>query len=323
MCNVVFVSCYTIKIQLGAKEVSTKTKLTPMVWFAILAVIAAGLALGLPPDLQTQHHLHASTFAYRIAILILLIPYIIIWYSAFYAYAKLKEYVHAIKNSEDGRAFRRIMHGIAFLAFGLIVPTIISLLLQLITNHHPGFQGARVIINHYLSLIVLVVSFTIIGNGTRRLTDISKNRPGLTIMRFFMLAFITLSVVFTYLVLKYHQAHPHVYYINTAVLIITFIIPYLFGWFVGLLSAYEFRIYAKHVNGVLYRRALRQLSRGVVITIFGDVVIQFLENTFIAVKANSSIGLLVEFEYVLLIIIAIGLTLIALGTNKLKKIEEV
>lgn len=294
-----------------------------MVWFAILAVIAAGLAIGLPPDLQSQHQLHISSFEYRIAVVVLLIPYGIIWYTAFYAYAKLTEYVRAIKGSVDGKAFRRIKSGIGFLAFGLIIPTILGLIFQFIVNHHAGFKPAATIIGNYLSVIVLLVSFMLIGNGTRRLSDINKDRPGITVMRIFILAFISLSVAFTYLVLRFHRAHPHVYYLNTALLIITFIIPYLFGWFVGLLSAYEFRMYAKNAKGVIYRRALRLMSRGVLITIFADVVIQFIENTFIAVKASTSIGLLLVFEYILLIFIALGLTLIALGTNKLKKIEEV
>lgn len=294
-----------------------------MVWFSILAVIAAGLAIGLPPDLQSQHQLHISSFAYRIAVVVLLIPYGIIWYTAFYAYAKLTEYARAIKGSVDGKAFRRIKNGIGFLAFGLIVPTIIGLIFQFIDNHHAGFKPAATIIGNYLSVITLLVSFILIGNGTRRLSDINKDRPGLTVMRMFTLLFISLSVVFSYLVLRFHHAHPHVYYLNTAALIITFIIPYLFGWFVALLCAYEFRMYAKNAKGILYRRALRLMSRGVLFTIFGDVLIQFIDNTFIAVKASTSIGLLLVFEYILLIFIAVGLTLIALGTNKLKKIEEV
>jgi hypothetical protein len=312
-----------LKIELGAKEAFTRTKLTPMVWFSILAVIAVGLAIGLPPGVQSQHQLHISSFAYRLAVLVLLVPYGIIWYTAFYAYAKLKEYVSAIDGSEDGRAFRRIMKGIGFLAFGLIVPTIVSLIFQFIVNHHPGFQPAAKVMDIYLGLLVLLVSFTIIGNGTRRLTNIKNSRPGLTVMRVFILIFISLSVAFTYLVLKYHTAHPHVYYLNTALLIITFIIPYLFSWFVGLLSAYEFRLYARLASGVIYRKALRQLSQGILVTIIGDVVIQFLENTVIVDKADRSIGLLLVLEYILLLIVAAGLSLIALGTKKLKKIEEV
>jgi hypothetical protein len=294
-----------------------------MVWFTILAVIAVGLALGLPPDLQSQHQLHVSSIGYRIAVAILLIPYGIIWYTSFYAYSKLKEYTRAIKGSEDGNAFRRIMNGFGFLAFGLIIPTIVSLIFQSISSHHPGFKPAATIIDDYLSISTLLISFVLIGNGTRRLVDISKNRPSLTVIRVFILIFLSLSVAFTYLVLKFHHTHPHAYYMNTAVLIITFIIPYLFGWFMALMCAYEFRLYAKHANGVIYRRALRLLSRGIVITIFGDVLIQFIVNTFIVAKASSSIGVLLIFEYLLLIIFGVGLVLIAFGTNKLKKIEEV
>ena len=292
-----------------------------MVWFVILAMITAGLALGLPPDPQTLHQLHITNVMYRVAILMLLVPYGIIWYAAFYAFAKLKEYAQAIKGSKDGKAFHQVMIGMGVLAFGLIVPTAISLVMGAVVSHHHGFKPASVIINNYLGLLVAVVAFVYINNGSHLLTKLGKNRPGLTGLRLFALLFITLGAVFTSLVINYHVKHGQVYYLNTPLLIITFIIPTLFAWFVAILSAYEFGMYAKFVKGSLYRAALRQFSRGIIIVISGSVASEFVDNTF-AAKVSNSLGSLLLAEYVLLAIIAVGLILMALGAKKLKKIEE-
>jgi hypothetical protein len=113
-----------------------------MIWFIILVVITCGLALGLPPDPQTMQQLHISSVVYRIATLALLIPYVVIWYAAFYACAKLKEYSQTIRCSEDGKAFRNIMIGMGVLAFGQIVPTAVLQVTQHIDSQHQGLKPA-------------------------------------------------------------------------------------------------------------------------------------------------------------------------------------
>lgn len=293
-----------------------------MVWFVILAVITAGLALGLPPDPHTLHQLHVSNVGYRVAILVVLVPYGIIWYTAFYAFAKLQEYARVIKGSEDGIAFRRIMFGMGILAFSLVVPTLISLILGNIAIHHPGFKPSSVIIGNYLSLMPLV-AFIVMSRGTHMLTRFSEGRPGLLGVYLFELLFIVLSVFFAYLVNHFNVHHANIYYLNKALLLSTFVVPYLFGWFAALLSAFEFWLYAKHTKGLLYKQSLRFLAYGITVVISGSIAIQFVDNTFIAAKVSQSLSSLLIFEYFLLAIIAVGLILMAMGTNKLKKIEEV
>jgi hypothetical protein len=207
------------------------------------------------------------------------------------------------------------------LAFGLIVPTAVSLVLQSIASHHQGFKPAAIIITNYLGLLAALVSFMYINNGTHLLTRLGKNRPGLAGIRTFALLFIILAAVFTYLVTNYHIRH-NVYHLTTPLLITTFIIPSLFAWLVGLLGAYEFGLYAKFAKGLLYRQALHRFSYGIAAVIAGSVANQFLDNTF-ANKVNHSIEALLLVDYALLAVIALGLILMALGTKKLKKIEEV
>lgn len=297
-------------------------KLTPMVWFVILLVIACGLALGLPPDPHSLHQLNISSAVYRLAILVVLIPYIVIWYTAFYAFAKLKEYTRSIEDSKDGAAFSKIMIGFGVLAFGLIVPTIVSLVLEDIAAFHGGFRPAATIIVNYLDVLAVIIAFSFVGGGTRRLTRTIKSRPGLLGLRLFTLLIITIGIFFAYLALRNYFRHNNVYYLGLYPLIITLIIPYVYAWAVALLSAYEFQLYSRQASGILYRQALSQLSSGIIVTIAGSVAIQFVDNT-LPTKLEHSIGPLIIVIYLLLAIVAVGLILIALGTKKLKKIEDV
>ena len=213
------------------------------------------------------------------------------------------------------------MIGMGVLAFGLVIPTAISLIMGAVVSHHHRFKPSSVIINNYLGLLVALVAFVYINNGSHLLTKLGKNRPRLVGLRLFALLFITLGAIFTSLVVNYHVKHSQVYYLNTPLLIITFIIPTLFAWFVAILSAYEFGMYAKFIKGSLYRTALRQFSRGIIIVISGSVASEFVDNTF-AAKVSNSLGSLLLAEYMLLAIIAVGLIVMALGAKKLKKIEE-
>jgi len=294
-----------------------------MVWFVILTVITVGLALGLPPDPQTLHNLHITSLAYRAAIAVLLIPFGIIWYSAFYAFAKLSEYSRAIKDTADGKAFQKVMMGAGVLAFGLIVPTIITLILQNIAIHHPHIKPAITILSNYLSIAVVIVTFAFIGVGARYLSSTGDlHRPSLIGTYIFSFVFIILSVLFTYLVMHFHVHHPNIYYLNTGFLLSTFVVPYLFGWCMALFGAYEFWLYAKHVKGLLYRQALQQFAYGITVVICGSITVQFVDNT-IAARATHSLGAILILEYIMFTIVGVGLVLMAMGTKKLKKFEEV
>lgn len=306
-----------------ARDTAKTSVRTPAIWFIILVAITVGLAVGLPPDPHAVQQLHTTDAIYRLAVLVLLLPYGVIWYAAFYAYTRLIKYARATQGYPDGKAFRQIMIGMGVLAYGLVLPTTVTLILQNITSHYPDFRPAAVVISHYLTILVVLVTFVFIGSGTRLLINTVNRRPRLAGTRIFALLFATLSVAFTYLVIAHNTDSPHAYYLSTPWLLITFIIPYLYGWAMALLSAYEFGIYAKYAKGLLYQRALQLFSYGIITTIAGSVAVQFLNNTFIAASASQSIGYVLALDYVLLAIVAVGLVMMALGAKKLQKFEEV
>lgn len=297
-------------------------KLTPMRWCAILAFIVCVLSLSLPADPHTLHSLNISQPTYRIIIAFLLIPEIVIWYASFFAYAKLKEYTHYLKGSKDGPAFTKIMTGVAVLAFGLVVPSIISLPLNTIAAHHDGFRPAAAIITNYISLLVAAIAFTYINSGSHLLMLSIKKRAGLKEIRLFMIAFILLSVFFSHAAMHTRSLDNNPYYLGHYLLMITLITPYLYAWYEGLSSAYSFWVYSRNTQGLLYKKAFVQLASGMVVVIIGFIAIQFITSTFGA-NTTEPLGYVLVLVNALLAVLLLGLALLAFGAKKLKKIEEV
>lgn len=300
----------------------TRNASKPMRWFVVLTVLGIVLALGLPPDSHTLSQLHTSSVAYRLAVAFLLIPYIVIWYTAFYAYAKLQEYTRYIKKSSEGRAFRKLTIGMGVLAFGLVIPTLVSLVFGVIAQMHPGFKATGTVTTNYLTIIMPLIAFSFINTASRWLTGPIKVRARLYTIRLFVIFFIVLCTVYTRLVLHGHDLHADSYYLNGFFLLTTVVIPYLYIWFLALFSAFEFRVYARYVKGLLYQRAFRQLAAGITVAICGSIAIQFANSTITA-RASHTLGSLLLVEYILVAIVAVGLVLMAFGIKKLKKIEEV
>jgi hypothetical protein len=185
-------------------------KLTPLKWFIVLTVLAIGLALGLSPDPEALQKLHTTATTYRLAIATLLIPYVLIWYAAFYAFAKLQEYSAPLRGSKDGDGFRKITIGMGVLAFSLIVPTIISLVLGNIASHNDSFDAASVIISNYLGLFPGMLAFLLLLNGARMLLRTTKRGMERLDLRWHAPWFLLLTVLFSHLTIEnYYRDDPY------------------------------------------------------------------------------------------------------------------
>jgi hypothetical protein len=296
-------------------------KLTPMRLFIVLVLVTFGLALGLPPDPHAVQQLHTSATDYRLAIAALLIPYAVIWYLSFYAFAKLQEYSKPLRDTKDGSAFYKISIGLGAIAFSLVFPTTMSLILNDIASHHASFSAAATIINNYLGLFPGLISFLLLYNGTRSLLKTAKGSIEKLDLRWHIPWFIVFSVVFSHLTIA-NSGHGHPYHLSLWLLVLTFIAPYIYGWSLGLLSAYDLNLYARTTPGSLYRQAIKRFAVGIGIVIMASIAIQFL-NVTIAQRVDKSLGAVLLIDYVLLIMVAAGLGLVALGTKRLKKIEEI
>src|SRR5690242_12023461 len=69
--------------------------------------------------IATLQRLELSDLQYRLISLSVLIPLVLIWFAAFYGYAKLRAYTNLIKDSPDGKYVACITTGLMVLAIGL------------------------------------------------------------------------------------------------------------------------------------------------------------------------------------------------------------
>lgn len=291
-----------------------------------LAFIYVVLIFVLPVNQAVMHAYKLSAFEYRMLLLLFNLPNIIAWLAAFIGYAKLRQYVRLVKQTPEGLYFDKLATGTAWLAWGLPIPAITTLLLGSLANSWGGFFPASVIIANYLKLIFPLVAFSIIGAAAHGLINLAKVKFGFVSSRVIALLFLAGGVVYSLLVLKHFSnlsltSTQNPYFLSIWLMVLTVMVPSLYTWFVGVLAAYEITLFSQQTRGVLYRQALHMLVAGLLIIIASFIALQYMRgiqpvvsySTFDYHKVLSSIFHLVGGG---------GFVLLAIGAGRLKKIEE-
>lgn len=294
-------------------------------FYAILAILYLVLSLAISPNHATLALYHLSNKQYRILIFLILLPLLAIWWAAFYGYAKTKEYASLIEDTPEGPPFHYIANGMMWLAWGLPIPALISLAVTSIANNHPGFTSASIIISNYASLLVPLIALHILSTGSRNLLELAHLRITSRNTKMLVLLFVLLGAVYCYYVfnnLHGRTSASNPYGLDSWLVLLTIVVPYLYAWFVGLLAAYEIRLVSRHSQGVLYRRGLQLLSLGLGVTVASSIALQYLHSV-LPRDSHLSLGYTLLLIYALLAIIGVGYVLLAAGAQRLKKIEEV
>lgn len=291
--------------------------------FSILSLAYVILLLVLPPNAATTQTYRLSGLEYRILSLLLGVPRIVVWFAAFYGSARLAYYARKIYKTDEGQALEQVSRGLWWLAWGLPVSSIVTNIAGGITHLNHGLLAAAIIINHFVALIISIIAFTIIGSGTRKLLDVTHKNISIQALRALILGFLFLGVGYCYATVRSAQTHnPNPYHMPVWLILLTVVIPYLYAWLMGLLAAYELRLYCRHVAGVLYKHALGLLASGFSLAIVASVALQLItssSNSLRRIAFNWTLLVL----YAVLVVYAIGFLLVAVGANRLKKIEEV
>jgi hypothetical protein len=280
------------------------------------------LIFSLPVD-QTAKNFDLEPLQYRIVRLAVSIPAMLTWLAAFAGYGMLRQYTAAIRRTPDGPHFELLTKGAGWLAWSLPVPIITALILRSL----PGMQTPAVIIINYVSLLLPLIAFSLIGTATRGLANSTPLKLNLANARLIMLVFLALGVTYCWLIFR--QFNPsslgssdNPYFMPAWLVVVTLIVPYLYAWFAGLLAAYEISLYSRQVSGVLYRQALRLLAGGLIIVIIGSIGLQYLSAVqVLAGKLMLDYRLLVIWLFRLITIG--GFVMLFVGAARLKKIEEV
>ncbi len=295
--------------------------------YIVLASIYLSLVFFLPANKIAQHNYHLSSVNYHVLLFAVIVPLVGIWFGAFYSYARLRQYSDEITDTSEGHDFNKFSVGFTWLAWGSIITGLTSLILKSIANAHPSFLATSIIISNYLILLVPLVAYSYISNGARGLNI--KARMTITGQgaRILVLFFIIIGVAYCYITFRYLNLHSvgsdnNPYYLPAWLMILTIIIPFLYTWFIGLLSAYEIYLYSKNVQGILYQRAMRLLSGGVTSVIASSIVVQFLRSA-VPRTEHLSLNRVLIIVNIAHIFMALGFALISLGARQLRKIEEV
>jgi hypothetical protein len=298
-------------------------KLRSKLFYTYVAfVVIYALATLLPaPSAITLAHYHISALGMRLLDVTIIIILAAIWYVGFYGYAKLRAYSQLIGNTKDGKQVAKFATGLGFIVFWLPVSSVSAALLNYWASKHQGLLPAVAIINNYVSLFFPFVGFAFISRGARGLSELVKQRPTQWAVNL-----IAVFLVYTGLI-DYHLVastadRPAIYHMSLWLIMTTLVAPYICMWFIGLLATYEIFNYRLKAPGVLYRDSWRLLALGLGWLVSVSIGFQYL-TTVLSRLSNLSIYWIVAIIYSLLLVLSVGFVLIALGSRKLQRLEEV
>ena len=289
--------------------------------YALFVIIYSMCTLVPSPSAATLAKYHLQPTGLRLLDLTLLVPIFVMWFAVFYGYSRLHKYGQLIKANHDGQQVSKLAKGLLAFALGLPLGSILSSLFQLIIRSHPGFTAASTIISNYVGIVYTLIGFVYISKGTRGLGERSKTAPSFGFLNTVALIVIVLGVIFCDLIARSHHNLIATYHMSYSLVMLTFAVPYMYIWFLGLFAVAGMYAYSKHVGGVVYRKGWNRLAFGLGMIIVLNILLQYLDTLSSWINGLSLSGILLVL-YVLLLGLAAGFIVVALGTKELIKIEE-
>ena len=291
-----------------------------------MSILYFALIFILPPNPSVMRLYNLTVWDYKAVVFAASLPLVVAWVAAFVGYAKLRDYAQMIDTSPEGSSFNTLAKGCGLLAWSLPVLAAVGLVFSSIAGLWPGLDAATVISRNYLNLLLPLIAFTIIGATSRQLVKqigIQINRSS---VRLIMLLFSIAGILYCYLTFRHFDltslgSTQNPYFLPIWLMVITLTVPYLYIWFIGSLAAYEIILFSRHVQGVLYRQALKLLSAGLALIIASSIALQYLGS--LHSPGHLELGYQLVLGLIFQILGGSGFVLLAFGAARLKKIEAV
>lgn len=292
--------------------------------YLLFVIFYSLVLLFMPANPATLAAYHLSNAAYRTLLFaVVALPAYLTWLAAFIGYNQLHRYRVLLDGANEGKPFDQLTTGVKWLAYYLPIVSCTSLVLSAVANSQPGFRAFADVASTYLSIVIAIGAFSLTSLGARELTVLSKTRPSLFKTKLLTLSFIMMGVTYCYFVIKHGlQPHNSPYHLPIIWLLVTTVVPYFFAWMLGLLSVLDIDAYATKVSGLLYRRALRLLSAGLLMVIASSIFIQYVNSAALQ-RGRLVFGLVLVVRYALYAGLAGGFALIAHSAKKLQQIERI
>jgi hypothetical protein len=280
------------------------------------------LAIVLPPNTSVIQTYNLSDTEYHTLMVLVALPMVAVWFAAFYGYIRLVAYARIVRGHREGKAFTHLAQGVKWLAWGLPACAIVTSVFGGIAHTTEEVGSAAIILSHYAYLTVAVLAFSAMASGARELADIHRKLPTKIMLRTALIGFIVLAVIYTHFTMKSVGSHTNPYHLPVWLILFTIIVPYLYAWMMGLVAAFQIGAYRRSVSGLLYKRALSMLASGTIVVIVAAIAYQYVTGSsgyLRRIHLNGSLLLI----YLILLGYGIGFVMVALGAERLRKIEEV
>lgn len=281
----------------------------------------AGLAL-LAPLARNPYHL---TLSQRDLLqLTIIVPLLVIWLVAAHGAASFQRYAWLIRGSADGRALQLI-------SVGLMILVAFYILQSLLTEIPLYFSGKwqlypLLMLANHVPVMLALLGFLVILAGAWKLRDLTVRRLAPGGLAAIVFPYAVLGLLFAWLFSRSLPGAPDQNGIPKfaepgQMPVVTVAIPYLFAWLAGILAITIIAEYARTIHGTIYRRALKDLVRGLTGVLGFSIVIQLVQLSS-GVFAGLRLGVILFILYSLIVLYAVGFLFIARGARKLSLIEE-
>lgn len=304
------------------RHISRSTKI-----FIALIALYIGLTFILPANHVTKSMYAINDAQYHSLLFAVRLPILAVWCAAFYSYRRLINYAKQISDTKEGEHFMTLAKGMRWIAWGLIIPAVISTLLNTIANHNSDFLAPALVITNYLYVIVSLIAFTYIGKATHNLTQQSSVHLSVRSIRLLIGSLTALGVVFCVLTASKLNGTSltdsyNAYYLPNWAIWTTVVVPYLYAWFIGLVAALELVVIARKTSGIIYKQALQLLAAGLVLIIVSMCSLQYFRSV-VPRTGHLTIGASLITTYAIYGVNLAGSALLATGVKRLKRIEDI
>lgn len=289
--------------------------------FIVLSGAASVYAVYRAAFLETTDE--AAARAYFLRSLVYIGASVVVWVVAALAGLRLRRYARRFLANPDGKALDTIATGLLLLIPYSVIVTIYTTVKLLFED--PSAAQLVGTTSQYLAILILLAVAVCIYRGARQLLALLPViSPSMRRIRFWVLVgFVPLVAGFVWYFYQVaptavdENGLPH-FAVSRSVLLLTYVLPYVIAWLLGLLACLYIAFYAHQVDGVIYRPLFHGVYVGLLVVLICTFLVQLLRTMSISLKDADPLIVLVLGVIGLLVF---GYLQIYRGAERLSRLE--
>ena len=265
-----------------------------------------------------------NTLALFFIKLTIVVPEIVIWLIAARSASRFKHYALSIKHETDGQCLNLVANGLLWLVgYAIVLCLVIPIqVLAAPTSYH----RVAVAITNHLPIILALTGALYVFYGSRGLAQFA--RTDFWTRRHIIGLLVPYTILMSFYVTNFYHQAPLLtdvagnqrFTLPIQVLLVSYVLPHLIIWLLGLFSGFNLWWYARRVEGTIYSSLFLRAQRGLVLVFVSIFLAQLLIASPYAAD-NFQLG--ITLTYAVLILTIIGTRLIYLGARQLQNLEDV